>query len=104
MTIAEENALIAGFAKAAGAGEMLNPKENIWDEIREKIFKNYVLKSMDEVDAKLDEAILSIEHNPGIVTDARIYERCRKTAKGEPVPDASPPTFVSSKATPGLRG
>jgi len=25
----------------------LNPKENIWDEIREKIFKNYALKSMD---------------------------------------------------------
>ena len=30
----------------------LNPKENIWDEIREKIFKNYVLKSMDEVNEK----------------------------------------------------
>ena len=27
----------------------LNPKENLWDEIREKIFKNYALKSMDEV-------------------------------------------------------
>jgi transposase len=25
----------------------LNPKENVWDEIREKIFKNYALKSMD---------------------------------------------------------
>src|SRR5262245_8106470 len=25
----------------------LNPKENLWDEIREKIFKNYALKSMD---------------------------------------------------------
>ena len=25
----------------------LNPQENIWDEIREKIFKNYALKSMD---------------------------------------------------------
>jgi hypothetical protein len=25
----------------------LNPKENLWDEIREKIFKNYVLKSID---------------------------------------------------------
>jgi hypothetical protein len=23
----------------------LNPKENLWDEIREKIFKNYALKS-----------------------------------------------------------
>jgi DDE superfamily endonuclease len=27
----------------------LNPQENIWDEIREKIFKNYAAKSMDEV-------------------------------------------------------
>src|SRR3979490_3162513 len=24
----------------------LNPQENIWDEIREKLFKNYALKSM----------------------------------------------------------
>jgi transposase len=31
----------------------LNPKENLWDEIREKIFKNYALKSMHEVRAKL---------------------------------------------------
>ena len=31
----------------------LNPKENLWDEIREKIFKNYALKSMDAVRAKL---------------------------------------------------
>jgi len=30
----------------------LNPQENIWDEIREKIFKNYALKSMSEVNAK----------------------------------------------------
>jgi hypothetical protein len=29
----------------------LNPQENIWDEIREKIFKNYALKSMDEATA-----------------------------------------------------
>jgi hypothetical protein len=27
----------------------LNLQENIWDEIREKIFKNYALKSMDKV-------------------------------------------------------
>jgi transposase len=45
----------------------LNPKENIWDEIREKIFKNYALKSMHAVNAKLDEAILYIERNPKIV-------------------------------------
>jgi transposase len=31
----------------------LNPNENIWDEIREKIFKNYALKSIAAVLAKL---------------------------------------------------
>jgi putative transposase len=45
----------------------LNPKENVWDEIREKIFKNHALKSMDAVQAKLDEAILYIERNPKLV-------------------------------------
>jgi transposase len=30
----------------------LNPKENLWDEIREKIFKNLALKSMNAVRAK----------------------------------------------------
>jgi hypothetical protein len=34
----------------------LSPQENLWDEIREKIFKNYALKSMDEVYAKLEDA------------------------------------------------
>ena len=45
----------------------LNPQENIWDEIREKIFKNYALKSMDEVCDKLEEATLYIERNPKMV-------------------------------------
>ena len=45
----------------------LNPKENLWDEIREKIFKNYALKSTDAVRAKLKQAILYIERNPKIV-------------------------------------
>ena len=45
----------------------LNPQENIWDEIREKIFKNYALKSMDEVYAKLEEAASYIECNPKLV-------------------------------------
>ena len=45
----------------------LNPQENLWDEIREKIFKNYALKSMDEVNAKIDEAALYIERNPKLV-------------------------------------
>ena len=43
----------------------LNPKENLWDEI--KIFKNYALKSIDAVRAKLKEAILYMERKPEIV-------------------------------------
>ena len=45
----------------------LNPKENLWDEIREKIFKNYALKSIDAVRAKLKQAILYIERKPKAV-------------------------------------
>jgi transposase len=45
----------------------LNPQENLWDEIREKIFKNYALESMDEVYAKLEDAALYIERNPALV-------------------------------------
>jgi transposase len=45
----------------------LNPKENLWEEIREKIFKNYALKSMDAVRRKLKEAVLYIERNPTTV-------------------------------------
>jgi len=35
----------------------LNPEENLWDEIRENIFKNYALKSIDAVYNKLNEAM-----------------------------------------------
>ena len=45
----------------------LNPKENLWDEIREKLFKNFALKSMDAVRAKLKQAILYLERNPKLV-------------------------------------
>jgi transposase len=45
----------------------LNPQENLWDEIRVKIFKNYALKSMEDVYAKLEQAALYIERNPAIV-------------------------------------
>ena len=38
-------------------GPELNPKENLWDEIREKIFKNYALKSIDAVRAKLKDPL-----------------------------------------------
>lgn len=45
----------------------LNPKENLWEEIREKIFKNYALKSIDAVRAKLEQAIAYVERNPTLV-------------------------------------
>jgi transposase len=45
----------------------LNPKENLWDEIREKIFKNYARKSIDAVRAKLKQAIHYVERNPKTV-------------------------------------
>jgi transposase len=45
----------------------LNPKENLWDEIRETLFKNSALKSMDAVRRKLREAILYIERTPDTV-------------------------------------
>jgi hypothetical protein len=45
----------------------LNSQENIWDEIREKIFKNYAVKSMSDVNAKLDEASLYIEPSRTLV-------------------------------------
>jgi transposase len=49
----------------------LNPKENLWDEIREKIFKNYALKSIEAVRAKLKQAIFYIERNPKIQSITR---------------------------------
>lgn len=45
----------------------LNPQETIWDEIREKIFKNRAAKSMDEVCEKLVKGSLYIERNPELV-------------------------------------
>jgi hypothetical protein len=39
----------------------------LWDEIREKIFKNYALKSMDAIRAKLRRAILYMERNPKLI-------------------------------------
>lgn len=45
----------------------LPPYENLWDEIREKVFKNYALKSIDAVHLKLNEAISYINRNPDLV-------------------------------------
>jgi hypothetical protein len=44
-----------------------NPKENLWDEIREKVFKNYALKSIDAVYVKLNEAIAYVNRRPELV-------------------------------------
>ena len=49
----------------------LNPQENLWDEIREKIFKNYALRSMDEVYDKLEEAAL-YRRRPGCVRSIEV--------------------------------
>jgi hypothetical protein len=57
----------------------LNPKENLWDEIREKIFKNYALKSIDAVRAKLKQAILYIERNPTMVKSITSFPYIRKS-------------------------
>jgi transposase len=57
----------------------LNPKENLWDEIREKIFKNYALKSIHAVHAKLIQAILHLECNPNIVKSITSFPYIRKS-------------------------
>ena len=57
----------------------LNPKENLWDEIREKIFKNYALKSIDAVRAKLHEAILYVERNPELVKSITTFPYIAKS-------------------------
>jgi hypothetical protein len=36
---------------------------NLWDELREKLFKKYALKSIDALHRKLEEAILYLERN-----------------------------------------
>ena len=57
----------------------LNPKENLWGEIREKIFKNYALKSIDAVRAKLKQAILYIERNPTMVKSITTFPYIAKS-------------------------
>ena len=58
----------------------LNPKGNLWKEIREKIFKNYALKSIDAVRAKLKQAILYIERNPKMVKSITSFPYIRKSS------------------------
>jgi hypothetical protein len=51
----------------SGDGRVAEHGENPCDDIREKIFKNHALKSIDAVRAKPEEAILSMERKPEIV-------------------------------------
>ena len=57
----------------------MNPQENLWDEIREKVFKNYALKSMDEVNEKLEEATMCIEQNPTLVRSVTSFPYISKS-------------------------
>jgi transposase len=57
----------------------LNPKENLWEEIREKIFKNYALKSIDAVRTKPKQAILYIERNPAMVKSITTFPYIAKS-------------------------
>ncbi|MBC7417918.1 MAG: IS630 family transposase [Pedobacter sp.] len=45
----------------------LNPSENMWDEMREKFFINLVFDSMDEVEDKVEEAMIYYYENKEIV-------------------------------------
>jgi len=41
----------------------LNPSENMWDEIREKFFTNLVFNSINDVEDKLEEAMIFYDKN-----------------------------------------
>ena len=41
----------------------LNPMEHLWDEIREKWFPNLVFNSLEAVEDRLIQAVLTLERN-----------------------------------------
>ena len=41
----------------------LNPAENLWDELREKFFGNYVFRDMEAVEKQLVFGLLSLEND-----------------------------------------
>ena len=43
---------------------ILNPQENIWDEMREKWFANHVFRNMDAVENQMVTALLALESDP----------------------------------------
>jgi hypothetical protein len=57
----------------------LNPQENLWDEIREKIFKNYAPQIHGGGLRKLEEAALYIERNPALVKSITSFPHIAKS-------------------------
>ncbi len=53
-----------GLVKLPPYSPELNPQENIWDDMREKWFKNKAFNSMDAVIDSLAEACLFYENSP----------------------------------------
>jgi transposase len=45
----------------------LNPTEQIWDEVREKGFKNEVFNSLSLVENRLCDTLVDLENNPSRV-------------------------------------
>ena len=52
----------------------LNPIEMIWDEIREKFFKNKLFKTLSAVSDKLYEAIVHLINNKNIVKSITMWD------------------------------
>jgi transposase len=52
----------------------LNPEEPIWDEIREKWFPNKVFNSLDAVEDRLVEALVSLENDKKLVASTISFE------------------------------
>jgi transposase len=51
-----------------------NPQENIWDELREKFFKNVVFDSMDSVEGQLTIALQHLDNNPETVRSISTWD------------------------------
>lgn len=52
----------------------LNPVEHLWDEIREKWFKNEVFRSLDDVEDQLVKALRGLENDPKVVASFAGFE------------------------------
>lgn len=52
----------------------LNPVEHIWDEIREKWFANEVFNSLDAVEDRLVEALVTLENDKELVASTTGFD------------------------------